>query len=131
MVWENSKLNENTKAREYRDCVLTTFIYGSEAWTTYAKQKQCLNSCHLRCLRRTLGITWQEHTRNEGMSLGMQTPQQVHPVSDVCIGLAMSAAWKIDVCQRTMVTLTMLHAVLAVQLCGSGVLANEISNLLR
>lgn len=59
-VWENNKLTENTKMRVYQACVLSTLLYGSETWTTYARQERRLNTFHMRCLKRILGITWQD-----------------------------------------------------------------------
>ena len=37
-VWENSMLTENTKVRVCQACLISTLLYGSEVWTTYAKQ---------------------------------------------------------------------------------------------
>ena len=59
-VWSNNNLTDNTKVQVYRACVLSTLLYSSEAWTTYAAQERRLNSFHLRCLRRILGIRWQD-----------------------------------------------------------------------
>ena len=35
-LWSNSNLAANTKMQVYRTCVLSTLLYSSEAWTTYA-----------------------------------------------------------------------------------------------
>ena len=59
-VWENKMLTENTKVRIYRACVLSTLLYGSESWTTYMCQERRLNTIHMRCLKRIIGITWQD-----------------------------------------------------------------------
>ena len=63
-VWENSSLTRRTKILVYQACVLTTLLYGSEAWTTYMRQEHRLNAFHMRCLRRILGISWQDHIPN-------------------------------------------------------------------
>ena len=63
-VWDNNNLTNNTKLQVYRACVLSTLLYSSEAWTTYATQEKRLNSFHLRCLRRILGIRWQDLVPN-------------------------------------------------------------------
>ena len=63
-VWSNNNLTDNTKVQVYRACVLSTLLYSSEAWTTYAAQERRLNSFHLRCLRRILGIRWQDRIPN-------------------------------------------------------------------
>ena len=63
-VWENKCLTANTKIRIYQACVLSTLLYGSESWTTYMRQERRLNTFHLRCLRRILGIRWQDKVSN-------------------------------------------------------------------
>jgi len=63
-VWSNSQLTVNTKLRVYQACVLSTLLYGSESWTTYASQEKRLNSFHLRCLRRLLQVKWQDKVTN-------------------------------------------------------------------
>ena len=49
----------------YQACVLSTLLYGSETWTTYAKQERRLNSFHQRCLRKILRIRWSDKVSNE------------------------------------------------------------------
>ena len=52
----------------YQGCVMSTLLYGSESWTTYARQERRLNGFHLRCLRRLLHIRWQDRATNtEGL----------------------------------------------------------------
>ena len=63
-VWANGQLTMNTKLKVYQACVLSTLLYGSESWTTYARQENRLESFHLRCLRRILGITWKDKVNN-------------------------------------------------------------------
>ena len=55
-VWNNSSLTETTRLRVDQACVLGTLFYGSETWTTLAKQEKKLNSFHMRCQRRILHI---------------------------------------------------------------------------
>ncbi len=62
-VW-NSMLTTNTKMKVYQASVLNILLYGSETWTTYIWQERRLNSFHLRCLKRILGITWQDRVPN-------------------------------------------------------------------
>lgn len=63
-VWTNAKLTVKTKMVVYNACVLSTLLYGCEAWTTYAHQEKKLNTFHLRSLRRILGIHWQDKVTN-------------------------------------------------------------------
>ena len=62
--WINDLLSERTKLQVYRSCVLSTFLYGSESWPTYARQEKRLNGFLLRCLRRLLQIKWQDRVSN-------------------------------------------------------------------
>ena len=64
-VWDNQKLSIRTKANVYRSCVCSTLLYGSETWTLPSIQEKKINTFHLRCLRRILGITWQQKITNE------------------------------------------------------------------
>ena len=63
-VWNNSSLTVKTKLLVYQACVLSTLLYSSEAWTTYAIHEKRLNSFHLKCLRRILHIKWQDKVPN-------------------------------------------------------------------
>ena len=63
-VWANPKLTVKTKMVVYNACVVSTLMYGSETWTTYARQEKRLNSFHLRSIHRILGISWQDRVSN-------------------------------------------------------------------
>ena len=63
-VWNNKKLTIRTKVAVYRACVLSTLLYASETWTLYSSQEKRLSAFHMRCLRRILGISWQDHVTN-------------------------------------------------------------------
>ena len=63
-VWENNMLTINTKMQVYQAVVLSTLLYGSEVWALYSHQERRLSAFHLRCLRRLLGITWQDRVTN-------------------------------------------------------------------
>ena len=63
-VWENKKLTVKAKMAVYNACVVSTLLYGSETWTTYASQERRLNSFHMRSLRRILSISWQDRVTN-------------------------------------------------------------------
>ena len=47
-------------AAVYNACVVSTLLYGSQTWTTYARQEPRLNSFHLRSVLPILGISWQD-----------------------------------------------------------------------
>ena len=64
-VWDNSMLTTNTKMKVNQACIISTLLYSSETWTLYSRQECRLNFFHLRCLRRILGISWQDHVPNK------------------------------------------------------------------
>ena len=64
-VWDNSMLTTNTKMKVYQVCVHSTLLCSSETWTLYTRQERRLNTFHLRCLRRILDISWQDHVSNK------------------------------------------------------------------
>ena len=66
-VWSNNKLSDHTKVNVYKACVISTLLYGSESWTMHADQEKRLNVFHMCCLRRILGITWQDKVANKVM----------------------------------------------------------------
>ena len=63
-VWTSPKLTVKTKMAVDNACDISTLLYGSEAWTTYARQERRLNTFHMRILRSILGISWQGKVPN-------------------------------------------------------------------
>ena len=59
-VWTNNNLSLHTKLRVYQACVISTLLYGSETWTTYIRQETRLNTFHMRCLRKIMGLSWRD-----------------------------------------------------------------------
>ena len=66
-VWSNNMLTEHTKVNVYKAYVIITLLYGNESWTMCAHQEKRLNVFHMRCLRRILGITWQDKVTNNAV----------------------------------------------------------------
>ena len=61
-MWKNPQLYIKTKV--YNVGVLSTLLYGSEYWTTYAAQERILNFFHMCALRKLFGISWMNTTPN-------------------------------------------------------------------
>ena len=55
-VWKNHSLRMSTKIMVYRAVVVTTLLYGAEAWVLYRKQVQLLEQFHQRYLRSIMSI---------------------------------------------------------------------------
>lgn len=64
-VWDNSMLTIKTKIIVYQAYVLSTLLYDSECWTLYSRKEHWLNTFQLHCLRKILGISWQDHIFNK------------------------------------------------------------------
>ena len=59
-LWLNHDIRLDTKICVYKAAILTPLLYGSETWTTYKRQVKRLDHFHQRCLRRIVGIRWQQ-----------------------------------------------------------------------
>ena len=57
-LWRKSGIKLATKIMVYRAVVLSTLLYGSEAWTLNAKQTKRMERFHQKCLRNICGIKW-------------------------------------------------------------------------
>ena len=59
-VWARRGISTETKIKVYKAVVLTTLLYGSESWTVHKRHAKKLNHFHTICLRKLLGIKWQD-----------------------------------------------------------------------
>ena len=60
IVWNRRGITLETKIKVYWAIVLTTLLYGSESWIVYQCHTRKLNHFHTTCLRKLLGIKWQD-----------------------------------------------------------------------
>ena len=58
-VWSDGDLTLKTKMSVHTTCVLSALLYASESWTLYQPQMKMLERFHQNCLRRVLGIKWE------------------------------------------------------------------------
>ena len=63
-VWNNNNMKTQTKISVYWAVVLTTLLYGFEAWVTYRSHVRLFQRLHRRCLRTILNIHWNEFITN-------------------------------------------------------------------
>ena len=63
-LWRKSGIRLVTKISVYRAAVLSSLLYGSEAWTLPRKQVRRLERFHLSCLRKIAGIRWYHKRTN-------------------------------------------------------------------
>lgn len=58
-----SGITKATKLSVFNAVVLTTLLYAYETWTVYQSHIRKLNHVHTVCLRKILGIRWQDKTQ--------------------------------------------------------------------
>ena len=66
-VFAERSLRKDTKLLVYKAVVLPSLLYGSETWTTFRRHLNVLEKYHQRCLRRILGVTWQDRRTNSSV----------------------------------------------------------------
>ena len=64
-LWNNHHVSTRVKGKIYSAIVLTTLLYGAEAWTVYKRQVKQLHAFMMRHLRSILRITWQDKVSNK------------------------------------------------------------------
>ena len=68
-VWNRKGIKQQTKIKVYRAVVLTSLLYGCESWTVYQRHARKLNHFHTTCLRKILGIRWQDKVPESSLRL--------------------------------------------------------------
>ena len=63
-IWSQRHLSLTTKFRLYSCCILAVLLYACETWTLTKADWKRLESFHLRCQRRILGIKWSDFVTN-------------------------------------------------------------------
>ena len=57
-LWNNHHVSMRVKGKIYRAIVLSTLLYGAEAWTVYRREVKKLHAFMMRHLRSIMRITW-------------------------------------------------------------------------
>ena len=85
-LWNNHYASMRVKGTIYRAIVLSTLLYGAEAWTVYRRQVKKLHAFMMRHLRSIVRITWmdsdkQGNTRTDRATIyGRSSDQKESPV---------------------------------------------------
>ena len=64
-LWNNHHMTMRMKGKIYNATVLSTFLYGAEAWTVYRRQVKKLHAFTMRHLRSIMRITWMDKVTNK------------------------------------------------------------------
>ena len=59
-LWNNHHVSMRVKGKTYRAIVLSTLLYGAEAWTVYRRQVKKLYAFMMRHVRSIMRITWMD-----------------------------------------------------------------------
>ena len=63
--WNNHHVSMRVKGKIYRAIVLSTLVYGADAWTVYRRQVKKLHALMMRQLRSIMRITWMDKVTNK------------------------------------------------------------------
>ena len=63
-LWNNNHVSMRVKGKIYRAIVVSTLLYGAEAWTVYSDVKK-LHAFMMRHLRSIMTITWMDKVTNK------------------------------------------------------------------
>ncbi|TRY75929.1 hypothetical protein DNTS_033492 [Danionella cerebrum] len=63
-VFENRNLRSSTKVAVYNSVCVSTLLYGAETWTPYRRHITLLQSFHIRCLQKILGLIWKDRVQH-------------------------------------------------------------------
>lgn len=64
-LWKNRHVSIRVKCKVYRAVVLSSLLYGAEAWTIYRAQVKKLHAYMMRQLREIMNITWKDKISND------------------------------------------------------------------
>ena len=66
-LWNNDHVSMRVKGKIYRAIVLSTLLYGAEAWIVYKRQVKKLHAFMMRHLRSIMRITWMDKVIHKGI----------------------------------------------------------------
>ena len=64
-LWNNHHVPVRVTGKTYRAIVLSTLLYGAEAWTLYRRHVKKLHAFMMRHLRSITRITWMDKVKNK------------------------------------------------------------------
>ena len=64
-IWNTRKVSMDTKLRLFNAVVISTATYAADTWKSTAKSFRQLDTFQQKCLRKILGVKWQDRITNE------------------------------------------------------------------
>ena len=65
ILWRDKNISFACKVKLMRTLILSTFLYACESWTLTAEIERRIQALEMRCFRRLLNISYQNHLTNE------------------------------------------------------------------
>ena len=81
IIWKDKNIPLRTKVKLLRALVISIMLYACEAWTLNAELQRKIQAVEMRCLRRLLGISYQDHITN--VEVRRRVGQEVHQYEDL------------------------------------------------
>ena len=60
-IMHHKSIRLRTKMAIYQVAVISTLLYGAEAWNTTSQEEKRSAAFYTRCLRRILGVSWRNY----------------------------------------------------------------------
>ena len=64
-VWSARGIGRKTKMKLFNTLIRPVLLYGCETWKLTKVEEKRLDTFQFQCLRRILGIRWQQHVTND------------------------------------------------------------------
>ena len=64
-LWNDRNITVSSKIRLMRSLVISIFLYASETWTLSADLQKRIQAIEMRCFRKILRISYEDHVTNE------------------------------------------------------------------
>ena len=64
-IWKDKRLSLSIKLHVYLTLVQSVLLYASETWTLTVADSKSLDTFHMKCQHRILGISWHQFVRKE------------------------------------------------------------------
>ena len=71
-VWNDKSISLNLKIRLMRSLVTSIFLYACESWTLTAEFQRRIQAMEVRCCRKILRISYEDHVTNEEVRAKIQ-----------------------------------------------------------
>ena len=77
-VWNDKNISLSSNIRLMRSLVTSIFLYACESWTLTAELQRRIQTMDMRCYRRILHISYEDHVTNEEVRAKIQQAIGLH-----------------------------------------------------